>query len=845
MTKVSDWNSLVRLAAQALCTKKLGQEYKDRLAYEIKEINKQGANRYWINLFNEGKKHGTNKNGLVLPFLLDISSVDPIASGIKHKIEYHADFPDIDIDFLPIARDPIKKYAEEKYGSDYVCTVGMWIRYKTKLALQDAATALGKNRHEVVAVCKNLPEEFDIMPFEQAYEEYENFRAFADDNPELVALAYGMSGKIKAQSKHAGGLIISSVPIRDYVPLTYSGKEGHKQWASAWTEGMADTQLSKFGFVKFDILGLINISYIWNCIKLIKRNRGDSIDFDDIDPEDDRAGWVITANGERKKIRLNDPDSLKAADELKLTSIFQFDTDFQMSVVEKGGVRSFTDLVIYTSLGRPGPLPMIDVYIKNRDDPEQSWKKELHPIMLDILGETQGVITFQEQLLRTWVELCGMTMPEAEAAQKAVKKKKAEILDEIAPKVIEGAKPLIGEASARELWDKMVSFGRYCFNKSHAVAYIIISYRCLWLKTHYPAEWWAAVLSDCPAEKFVRYMSTARVEGIKFGAIDVTNLSLNFTVRGDHVLPGITSIKGIGGPTAEALIEEFNKKPFTGFEDFTSRCGSSKTVLERLIKLGGFDKFHSNRRALWMWYLYEHGSGKDASALRHKINWCYAWPQDQIIAERQRQAKEFTSLYPKKKTPKKIWDWIPSSPKSEPTEFNPDIELNKEQLKLCKKINLKMSQVTALFSKDFRLGERLEFEKQYLGYYWSSPLDAFKHSGKCKIADAKESGVLECVIEEVTVKHGNNGDYLVLNVTDGMANARVNVWANERAANEEENFAPGTGVRMQVLWKDQYNSFSLKNRTQVVPLESADSKGPVQQQDEEVIDDEVFELADA
>lgn len=817
---VETWKDLAILAVKSCAERKLPKEYKTRLAFEIKEINKQGANNYWVRLYNSGKKFSHNNNGLVLPLLLGITDVDPIKSGKKHVIEYHPDFPDIDIDFLPTARDSVKRYAEEKYGSEHVCSVGLWQTYNVKLALQDAATVLGYNRHEVIAICKNLPEEFDKMPKDQALEEFENFRAFAKDKPEVVHYAYKMMGKVKAQGKHAGGIIISDVPIKDYVPLTLCGDQNNKQWTSAWTEGMAATQLSKFGFVKFDLLGLRNISYIYNCKKLIKKNRGLDIDFEDVNPQIDKAGWVTTSDGKKIKIRLNDPKTLKAADKVKMDSIFQFDTDFQKSIVEKGGVKSFMDLVIYTSLGRPGPLPMIDVYIKNRNDPKEKWKQSLHPKMLDILEETKGVLTFQEQLLRIWAEVCGFTMPEAEAAQKAVKKKKIEILDEIGPKVIKGAAAVIGQEEAEEMWDKMVSFGRYCFNKSHAVGYILIAYRCLWLKTHFPAEWWAAVLSECPTIRTVRYMGSARSEGINFGSIDADCLTVNFSVNGDKVVPGVSSIKGIGKSSTK-LAEESSKGPFTSIDDFVKRCGKSKIVAERLIKLGAFNNLYPNRRALWIYYRYKYVNDKSATAFKKLLNHCYTWNENDVLQERNRQVSEFKRLYPKRtKIPPKILNWYSTVPIDNPREYDPTIELTAEQIKTAKKLTLNFEQIVKLFPDDYTLAELLEFEKEFLGYYWNSPLDMFHHKSNTSIEDAKLTGVLECVIEESYVRQGARGDYRILNVTDGINTARVNVWSDVLEENDEEVFEIGRGVKIFVKWQDKWRSFSAKRGRYIMQLES-------------------------
>lgn len=820
---VETFKEIKKIAISSLKQKGLSskKEYLLRLNFEFNEIDKQGAGGYWVRAINNKETWDHNKNGLLLPFLLDLTVTDPIESSIKHNIEYHPDFPDIDIDFLPHARDPVKLYAKDKYGNDKVCSVGIWIRYSPKLALQDVAVALGKDRNSVIQITKDLPEEFDKMSYEQAIIEYPQFAQFAEENHDICVLAYKMVGKIKTQGKHAGGLVISNIPIKDFVPLTLCGEDGGKQWTSAWTEGMADTQLSKFGLVKFDILGLLNLSYIWNCCKLIQKLHGISIIWEDPDPRIDHAGWIIKGDA-KISIKLNDDKALKMADRLALDSIFQFDTDFARSIVEKGGVKSFMDLAIYTSLGRPGPLPMIDVYIENRDDPDQKWKKKLHPKMLDILSETAGVLTYQEQLLRTWNEVCGFTMPEAEAAQKAVKKKKSDVLDELAPKVIKGANPYLGQEESQKLWDKMVSFGRYCFNKSHAVAYSNIAYRCLWLKAHFSAEWWAATLSECPDYKFDKYIDAARSEGIEFGAIDVKNLSKYYTANKKRLVPGLTSIKGIGDSLADKLLLEFNKKPFESLDDLVARCGKSRGGIERIIKLGGFDSYEKHRKLMWLWYLYQHDDSKESTTIRVTANHCYAWNQSDIDIERKRQADEYIALYPnRKKIPPKIMNWLPSTVSNNKIkQFDLEVKLNDNQIKIAKKLELSFLQFKELIVDDFSFQEILSFEKEWLGYYWSNPLNVYDFNKNNNIENAKiedKFKIIDCVIENVIIKNGSRGDYKVLKIIDGVTSAKVNVWSSEIDINDD-CLVEGLGVRMEVSYQEKWKSFALKKKSLIIPL---------------------------
>jgi DNA polymerase III alpha subunit len=821
LSTVEVWGQLEEIACRNL--KELGllsnREYIARLKTEIAEINKQAANRYWINLYNSGRKFDNNKNGLVLPFLLGLTPVDPIKAGIQHVIYQHADFPDIDIDFLPSARDPIKEYARAQYGEEKVCSIGLWQKYKPKLALQDAASALGISRGDVIKVCKDLPKEFDDMSLEEALGEYEQFKQFSEQYPQVVDYAYRMVGKIKAQGRHAGGLIIANVPLREYIPMTLCGQDGEKQWTSEWTEGMAATQLSPFGFIKFDILGLSNLYYIWKCCQLVKQNRGISIDLNDIDPEDDRLGWTVDADGNRTKVTFSDPEAIKEADEVRVDTVFQFDTGLGKSILQKGGATSFMDLVVYSSLARPGPLPMVDVYIKNRDDP--SWKETTHPKLIEMLKDTHGVLTFQETLTKFFVEICGFTVPEAIDVLKVVKKKKGDVLNnDILPRMVKGATPVIGEEAALDWRDKIVSFGRYCFNRSHAIAYTIISYQCLWLKRYFPAEWWAAVLSECDRDKRIAFMGVARSEGIKFGTINVNKLSAEFTVLGDEILPGLSSVKGLGGSTAEKVVEASQGKQFTGVDDFIAHCGGNKTALERIIKLGGFSSINPNTKALWMWYQYAYGVDKASKELRLKINHCYAWPADKLIAERRRQTEEFKKLYPKKKQiPKKVLNWVPSTPHRPPAPFNEGIVLTDEQIADAKSIKLEYDDVVALFPKNYSLQQILDFEKEYLGYYWNSPLDVFDRSPNTDIESAKKKEVLECVIDSVETRQGARGNtYIRLTVTDGIRTAKVNVWTNEYEISGPENFQPGVGLRMVVEWSDTYRSFSVKRNKMVMLL---------------------------
>lgn len=471
MENVSSWKTLEKLIFKVAEHNNLGPEYIDRINFEIKEINKQGANDLWVDTFNQQKKYETNKNGLVIPWILNLTSIDPIKNGVKHNIEYKADFPDIDVDFIPEARDPVKEYAVQKYGGDRVCSVGNWQTYHPKSAITDIICVYendkessAKLRHKITDITTKLPEEFDKMTLEEALAEpateYDDFRELYKNYKEKVELAYRLVGLIKTQSKHAGGVIISDRNIGEHVPLSYKGQ----QWTSEWTEGLAAVQLSQFGFVKFDILGLKTLQEIFMCGKFIEKTQGFSIDWSEINPEKDIAGHIIK-DGVRIPITMKDKKALKTANDAKTDTIFQFNTALAKDILRKGGVKSINDLLIYTSLGRPGPLPLVDLFVKNRDDPNQEWAKNENPKIVEILKDTYGVICFQEDLQSMWTQLCGMTIPEAEYARKAVAKKKQDVIDKLQTKIVKGFSKHVSEEEANAWWDKIKTFGGYCFNK--------------------------------------------------------------------------------------------------------------------------------------------------------------------------------------------------------------------------------------------------------------------------------------------------------------------------------------------------------------------------------------------
>lgn len=814
-----DWDGLREAAQVELESRDLPEEYHKRFRQEVKEINKQGTNVYWVDNYNDGRKWDHNKNGLVFPWLLGMTPVDPVVSGVKHIWEYQKDFPDIDLDFVPDARQTIKDFATEKYVN--VCSVGNWVTYKPKSALQDVTRALGGDFREVIAFSKQLPDEFDELTLadhdkfleqekdpdpkvrQEAHKEVSRYKPFYDfrsKNGEIVDIAFRLVGKIKAQSTHAGGLIIADRPIDRMVPLSrIKDKLGGYNWTSQWSEGGAKLQMSKFGLIKYDILGLKTMQYIWQAGEFIKQSHGIVIDWRDPDPMSDppRAGRMIHPDGSEEMILLNDPLALRMCNELRTESVFQIETPIQKGIISEGKVKSFDDLVVYNALGRPGPMDMIPEYIARRDNNPKGWKKGQDSRIVRILDSTFGVICYQEQLTATWMEIAKFTIPEAESSRKVVAKKWQHLLPKVERRWKDGASKVIGEKEAGDWWQKMVTFGRYAFNFAHSAAYSLITYHCLWLKSHFPEEWWAAVMTSCHSKKLPAYMSAARLDNVNFGQLDINNLTHQFAVVEGKVRPGLQSLKGVGEKASIKLTSV--KGPFANIDEMVEKCGKAKTVFERLIKLGAFDVIHPNRRGLWMWYQYKYCSGKEITALREEIKSKFAWPVERVEQERQRQADHFKKIYSKRKIPNKILNWLP---KIDPTR----------------------DEVMGLYD-DFDQNEKLKIEKQLLGYYWSSPLSVYKTTGKT-IQQSKTSGKMEVVVEDLeqrTSKRGNK--YYVLQVTDGIQSVPITVWQNVYDSSDKRCFNEGVGVMVEVDFDDNRNTFKIANDSYLIPLLMVDEFG--------------------
>jgi DNA polymerase III alpha subunit len=545
------------------------QRYLKRLEWELKEIEIQDKESYFLDLFNKNKKYKDNQNNLLVPYLLDI--VDSVNIDVDPAF-YQGDMPDIDTDYLPAVRDYLKnEWSIKTFGEDKVCNIGNYTTFGIKNSLIDIAKVCGESREEILNITKNLQNKDDEgkpVTWDTAIRQDPLLKKYCEDKQNVAVAARKLINRNRGMGVHAGGLIISSIPINDIVPLV---KRKDDPQASSWVEGLHGQDLQPVGLVKFDLLVIANLLQIAHCCRLLEERYG-------IKKVCALPGQNNWSNVEEYR---NDKKSLDMANSGDLKCIFQFDSDGIRSLVKAGGVTRFEDLVAYSSLYRPGPLncKMHERYVERKRGRESY---ELHPLLKDILDETYGVIIYQEQVMKILNIIGNIPMRDVESVRKAISKKKVESFIKYKEVFIKNAKNNLGcsKEEATDLWVLLEAFSEYGFNKSHAVAYTHISARLLYLKSHYPHEFYTAILKcEDDSDKIKEYKKEIKNHGIKLNKLDINKSSDNFFLIGDEIYYGFSNVKGIG-KVAEDIVK---LQPFSGFQDFIERFGTDATVLKPLL----------------------------------------------------------------------------------------------------------------------------------------------------------------------------------------------------------------------------------------------------------------------
>ena len=522
--------------------------------------------------------------GSLVAYSLGITNLDPIKYNLLFERFLNPDrisLPDIDIDFCFEKRDEVIKYVTNMYGADNVTQIITFGQMKAKACIRDVGRALDMPYGDVDRIAKLVPNTLNIT-ISEAIEQEPKLKKLVEDDPrvrDLIEVAIALEGLPRHASTHAAGVVISNKPLVEYLPLYKSQKE------DVITTQYPMKDVEKIGLVKFDFLGLKTLTVIDKTIRLVKENRGEALDVENLSL-DDAATYARIASGDTN-------------------GIFQLESSGLKELLRKLKPETFEDLIAAVALYRPGPLQsgMVDDFI-NRKHKRVPIVYEV-PELKDILENTYGVMVYQEQVMEIAKVLAGYTPGDADVLRKAMGKKLAEDMLVERTKFLDGAKKKnIPPKKAERIYDLMAKFAGYGFNKSHSAAYALIAYQTGYLKTHYTVEFTAALLgSDMGnTDQVVKYINECKERSIPVDPPDLNRSSKEFTVSGRRICFGLAAVKNVGDAAIDEILSVRAAGPFTSLIDFLSRQDSrkvNKKVVESLIKCGAFDFTGEKRSALF------------------------------------------------------------------------------------------------------------------------------------------------------------------------------------------------------------------------------------------------------
>jgi len=588
----SDVEYLTQLCHQAIPWRysEATPEVTDRLDYELGVIKKMGYPSYFLIVWDfvnyartksipVGPGRGSAA-GSIVAYLLGITSIDPLKYGLLFERFLNPErvsMPDIDIDFCYERRSEIIEYVVTRYGSDRVAQIITFGTMAARAAIRDVGRALNMPYGDVDRIAKLVPAELGITLTKalSANQELKGLYDTEDTVKKLVNLAMAVEGLPRHASTHAAGVVIAKEPLTHFAPLQLS------------SEGFLVTQYDKdkieeIGLLKMDLLGLRTLTVIGDAIALIKDNRGEELNIEQI-PLEDTKTCVMLSSGDT-------------------SGVFQMESSGMTNLVKELKPERFDDLIPLVALYRPGPLGsgMVSDFIDGRH--EKKPVTYLHPLLEPILKDTFGVILYQEQVMQIASALAGFTLGQADLLRRAMGKKKHEVLAAQRENFLKGASERgIDAKLAHEVFDLMTHFADYGFNKSHSAAYALVAYQTAYLKAHYPQEFYAALLTSVMGtnDKIGYYIEECRRRGIAVLPPDINASGRAFSVDHAAIRFGLAGVKNAGDNALESIIAARKKGGnFTSLVDFCSRVDMrlvNKRVIESLIKCGAFDSLKARR----------------------------------------------------------------------------------------------------------------------------------------------------------------------------------------------------------------------------------------------------------
>jgi len=565
------------------------KKYTDRLEYELSVIKKMGYVDYFLivsDFIRYAKNHsipvGPGRGsgaGSLCAYCSDITGIDPLKYNLLFERFLNPErvsMPDIDVDFCYEKRQQVIDYVIEKYGSDHVSQIVTFGTMAARGAIRDVGRAMGMSYASVDKVSKLIPRELNIT-IEKALKKSDELRELYEADPqikELIDTAKSVEGMPRHASTHAAGVVITDLPVSDYVPLALNDESVVTQYTM--------TAIERLGLLKMDFLGLRTLTVISDAEKMIRR-KNPSFDIEKI-PENDKKTFALYSRG--------DTDG-----------VFQCESSGLKSVLTRLKPESIEDIIAVISLYRPGPMDSIDTYIENRHN--QSHITYKTPMLKPILDVTYGCMVYQEQVMEIFRSLAGYSFGRADVVRRAMSKKKHDVMEQERATFVEGClKNGIDERISNSIFDDMTSFASYAFNKSHSAAYAVVSYRTAYLKANYPCEFMAALLTSVLDDegKVVKYIDDCMKRNIRVLPPHVNESFHNFVSDGKTIRFGLLAIKNLGNGFIQTILDERKQNgPFTCFASFCKRVYSqqfNKRAVESLIKSGALDNLGNNRREM-------------------------------------------------------------------------------------------------------------------------------------------------------------------------------------------------------------------------------------------------------
>lgn len=585
----------------------ISDEVRERLDFEIQVIESMGYVEYFLivwDFIDFSKKNNIKVGpgrgsaaGSIVAYVLGITDIDPLKYALLFERFLNPEritLPDIDIDFCYEKRDLVIDYVKEKYGEDHVSQIITFGTLGARSAIRDVGRVMGVSYTEVDKIAKEIPFALN-MTIDRAMELNPNLRTMYEENGaarDLINIAKNIEGLPRHASTHAAGVVISKEPVDHYVPLYTQPDESITTQFSMGT-------LEELGLLKMDFLGLRTLTVIQKTLELIEKHKGVKIDFSLME-YDDPLVYELLSSGET-------------------LGVFQLESSGMRHFMKELRPDTFEDIIAGISLYRPGPMESIPQYVRNKNFSDRI--SYVHEKMEPILNVTRGILVYQEQVMQVVRDLAGYSYGRSDLVRRAMSKKKMDVMEEERRNFVygkdaeDGSIEILGcvrngidEKTANKIYDDMIDFAKYAFNKSHAAAYAVLAYETAYLKTHYKVEFMAALMTSVMGntDKVVEYIRECDRMNIKVLKPDINRSLADFSVEEENIRYSLSAVKNIGVSVVNSLVEEREKNgEYLDFHDIAYRLPPrdlNKRVIESMIKCGALDEIIYNRASMMASY---------------------------------------------------------------------------------------------------------------------------------------------------------------------------------------------------------------------------------------------------